>query len=204
MSTTSLSASGPATGPRGAVLSAADGAGVGADSSADGIKDGNSESDSGAPPEAGDAAGTPAGAEYSGTETRVTTPARAGIVIVASARKWGTTPEEKALYEFNAKDLITLWGDENCKLNEYACRQWSGLLSDFYKPRWQQFFTKAGKALEEGKEMDDDVFIKEIKNWEWQWVNKRRDYPVAPVGNTIPVSIGLYKKYRKALDRELR
>jgi alpha-N-acetylglucosaminidase len=62
---------------------------------------------------------------------------------VSSARKWGNNEKEKALYEFNAKDLITLWGDKDCPLHEYACRQWSGLLNDFYKPRWQQFFAKA-------------------------------------------------------------
>lgn len=66
---------------------------------------------------------------------------------VNDARKWGTSPDEKALYEMNAKDLVTLWGDSKSPLNEYACRQWSGLLSDFYKLRWMLFFSQLKESL---------------------------------------------------------
>jgi alpha-N-acetylglucosaminidase len=118
---------------------------------------------------------------------------------IASARKWGTNEKEKALYEMNAKDLITLWGDENCPLNEYACRQWSGLLNDFYKPRWEQFFAKAIASLSNGKEIDKDFFVKGIKKWEWQWVNKRKDYPVTTQGNLIEIVNELYTKYRRKI-----
>jgi alpha-N-acetylglucosaminidase len=61
---------------------------------------------------------------------------------VADARKCGASASQKDIYERNAKNLITLWGDKDAILHEYACRQWSGLLSDFYKPRWQQFFRR--------------------------------------------------------------
>lgn len=119
---------------------------------------------------------------------------------VAAARKWGLTNEEKALYEMNAKDIITLWGDANCPLHEYACRQWSGLLNDFYKPRWQQFFARATKAMQEQKEMDMAVFQKEIAQWEWNWVNKRKDYSLFARGNSVAVSVALYNKYRKIIQ----
>jgi alpha-N-acetylglucosaminidase len=118
---------------------------------------------------------------------------------VADARRWGTNEKEKALYEMNAKDLITLWGDANNPLHEYACRQWSGLLNDFYKPRWQQFFTKVNAALKENKELDLKAFEEQIKQWEWKWVNTRKDYPVAPVGNAVNTSVSLHKKYRSIL-----
>jgi alpha-N-acetylglucosaminidase len=119
---------------------------------------------------------------------------------IADARRWGITEKEKNLYEMNAKDLITLWGDKNCPLNEYACRQWSGLLNDFYKPRWQQFFGKAEEALQTKKEMDMNAFTEGIKSWEWQWVNKRKDYPVAVKGNPVIVSKSLYQKYRSHIE----
>lgn len=114
---------------------------------------------------------------------------------VADARKWGTTANEKKLYEFNAKDLITLWGDENCPLHEYACRQWSGLLNDFYKPRWKLFFSRVSGAMQKNEPLNMEEFTKEMKQWEWEWVNKRKDFPVHPSGDPIAVSGKMYDKY---------
>ena len=114
---------------------------------------------------------------------------------VADARRWGTTEQEKALYEMNAKDLITLWGDKDCPLNEYACRQWSGLLNDFYKPRWEKFFAAAMLDMKGEKKFSSEDFNKEIKQWEWEWVNARKDYPVSTKGNSVEEAKKLYQKY---------
>ncbi|MBB2144909.1 alpha-N-acetylglucosaminidase [Pedobacter sp. LMG 31464] len=118
---------------------------------------------------------------------------------VADARRWGTTAQEKALYEMNAKDLITLWGDAKNPLHEYACRQWSGLLSDFYKPRWQQFFVVAENSLNQKRPIDFIQFDKEISQWEWKWVNQRKDYAIKPIGNATEIAIKMHKKYRLAI-----
>ena len=118
---------------------------------------------------------------------------------ISDARSFGNSSDEKALYELNARDLITLWGDANSPLHEYSCRQWSGLLNDFYKKRWQKFFELTTDSLESGKEFDPVAFGKYISNWEWQWVNKRADFPVEPVGNSIDQSIHIYKKYNNKI-----
>lgn len=120
---------------------------------------------------------------------------------VRDARSWGETEKEKALYERNAKDLITLWGDKDSPLNEYACRQWSGMLSDFYKPRWRQFFQVAESALNQGNEVDMDAFENQIREWEWKWVNTRKDYPTEAQGDPLKVVSELYKKYRKEISK---
>lgn len=119
---------------------------------------------------------------------------------IADARRCGTSEAEKALYEKNARDIITLWGDANSPLHEYACRQWSGLLRDFYKPRWQQFFAAAAQALASGKDMDTQAFQKDISAWEWQWVNKRKDYPLTTTGIAIAAAKSVYSKYRKGIE----
>ncbi|RQO79299.1 alpha-N-acetylglucosaminidase [Pedobacter sp. KBW01] len=118
---------------------------------------------------------------------------------VSTARQWGQTPAEKALYEMNAKDLITLWGDAKNPLNEYACRQWSGLLSDFYKPRWQLFFTRAAQSLNQQTDFNTNLFKEEVSNWEWKWVNQRKDYPTQTIGNPVTVALQMYQKYRKTI-----
>ncbi len=122
---------------------------------------------------------------------------------IADARKWGTNPSEKALYEKNARNLITLWGDADSPLHEYSCRQWSGLLNDFYKTRWQKFFTLLKGSIETGKQPDFKLFDKSISGWEWQWVNSSKAYPVIPVGSSTAVAQQLYEKYRTAMVKDL-
>ena len=122
---------------------------------------------------------------------------------IVDARQWGNTPAEKDLYERNARDLITLWGDENSPLHEYSCRQWSGLLTDFYKARWEQFFQKIHDALNADQEAELDGFDKAISQWEWQWVNGHKAFPVRPSGNTVDIARDLYRKYRKDMEKAL-
>ena len=59
---------------------------------------------------------------------------------IEQARNLGTTPEEKDLYEWNARVQITTWGNRVCAndggLRDYAHKEWNGLLKDFYYKRW--------------------------------------------------------------------
>ncbi|KAA8483139.1 alpha-N-acetylglucosaminidase [Arcticibacter tournemirensis] len=111
------------------------------------------------------------------------------------AKRTGNTPGEKALYERNARNLITLWGDRNSSLNEYSCRQWSGLISSFYKPRWEQFFSFANQQLKSGAKLDQKAFEERMKDWEWKWVNMNDVFPEQPSGNEIKTVQGLHTKY---------
>ncbi|HEV9036568.1 MAG TPA: alpha-N-acetylglucosaminidase [Puia sp.] len=119
---------------------------------------------------------------------------------IGAARARGATPAEKHLYERDAKDLITLWGDANSPLHEYANRQWSGLLDGFYKPRWEQFFRLLQSSLQKGVTPDLAGFEKNIRHWEWNWVNEEHVFPVAPRGDSRQVAIALYRKYRQRLS----
>jgi alpha-N-acetylglucosaminidase len=116
---------------------------------------------------------------------------------IADARRWGQTDSEKNLYEQNARNLITLWGDANNRLHEYSNRQWSGLLSDFYKPRWEQFFADVKQNW--GK-FDQTKFDNQIKQWEWQWVTSRKDFPTEAQGKATAVAAELHKKYRARIE----
>jgi alpha-N-acetylglucosaminidase len=119
---------------------------------------------------------------------------------IADARSRGVTPDEKALYERNARNLITLWGDANSPLHEYANRQWSGLLNDFYKPRWLQFFDMLQLSSQINTSPDLKTFEQNIREWEWRWVNEQKNFPIQPVGKSIRKAEEIYHRYRTIIE----
>lgn len=98
----------------------------------------------------------------------------------AKALASGTDDMTKRLYEFNAKALITTWGAYNQaeigQLHDYSNRQWSGLISDYYKPRWVRWIGERIKELE-GKEYETKINWFE---WEWEWARGNDTYPTEP------------------------
>ncbi|MDR3713222.1 MAG: alpha-N-acetylglucosaminidase TIM-barrel domain-containing protein [Puia sp.] len=118
---------------------------------------------------------------------------------IAEARANGAGPAEKDLYERNARDLVTLWGDKNSELREYSNRQWSGLIRGFYKPRWELFFRYLDAALAKGQEPDLKDFTAKVKDQEWKWVNSHDPYPAVAQGDPVEQSLALYKKYSEVL-----
>lgn len=121
-----------------------------------------------------------------------------------SAKSWGTNAQEKALYEKNARNLITLWGDKNSRLHEYACKQWSGMIAGFYKPRWEQFFGRVSLSLENGSAAELAKFETDIRDWEWKWVNGNENYATAAKGDPIQIASTLYQKYYQQILKETR
>jgi len=101
----------------------------------------------------------------------------------------------------NARDLVTLWGDKESPLHEYSNRQWSGLLNDFYRVRWQKYFAMLDKALVDGKEPDFDGFTAQIKDWEWNWVNTQKPHPVKATGDPVSVARKYFKKYNTTITK---
>lgn len=75
------------------------------------------------------------------------------------SRKHGNTPELKDYYERNARRIVTIWGPP---VDDYAARIWSGLIRDYYIPRWEHYFEtrKTGKAFDFDK-------------WERDWVENK-------------------------------
>jgi alpha-N-acetylglucosaminidase len=118
---------------------------------------------------------------------------------IEQARSCGTSDEEKALYERNARNLITLWGNKDNGLHEYSCRQWNGLVNDFYKQRWMQFFEVLTHALATNTDADFISFEQTIKTWEWNWVNSSKRYPIEPTADAMSVVEGIFKKYSPSI-----
>lgn len=106
---------------------------------------------------------------------------------IALARSHGNTQAESDIYEENARILLTIWGYPDMKLNDYANRQWSGLLKDFYGKRWKMFTDAVINAMENGKEFDEAATVAEIKEWEGKWTLGKE--ALTPVSNANPVEL---------------
>ena len=103
------------------------------------------------------------------------------------ARRWGTTDAERDRLEWNARRVLTLWGNGTV-LRDYACRQWSGMLSGFYLKRWELFYRHLDEALAAGKPFDEKAFASEMFELEKAWSGLHDRYPRQPRGDSIAAS----------------
>ena len=110
-----------------------------------------------------------------------------------AARALGSALAEKDLYEKNARMLLTTWGDyaqcEQGRLHDYANREWQGLLTAYYYPRWQAFFA------------NDCTPQQWFADYEWPFANGASvpydTFRAAPEGEEIQTAQELYDKYFK-------
>ncbi|XP_070531316.1 alpha-N-acetylglucosaminidase isoform X2 [Cardiocondyla obscurior] len=65
---------------------------------------------------------------------------------LAQAKDIADNDEERRLHEYNARNQITLWGP-NGEIRDYANKQWSGVMADYFKPRWELFLKALEKSL---------------------------------------------------------
>ena len=117
------------------------------------------------------------------------------------AKRWADSAEERRLYEWNARNLITLWGPRDSILNDYASRQWSGMFRSFYGPRWERFIDAHRIALETKKPFVAASFDADLRAWEEQWCHRTDLFPTDPRGNAVATARRLLFKYRLVLRK---
>jgi alpha-N-acetylglucosaminidase len=120
---------------------------------------------------------------------------------IADAKRWATTDAERSLYEWNARNLITLWGTkctegQNDDLNLYAYKEWQGMFSSYFRPRWQEFFTRLNRSLETNTPFDRAPFATDMCAWEQDWSRQTNAFPTRPKGSPVGVARTLMRKYR--------
>lgn len=111
------------------------------------------------------------------------------------ARATGATPAEADLCEWNARVLLTTWSGSVSNLNDYANREWAGLLGGFYLPRWQPFLTALYDAVDNSQPFDESAVRDQIGAWEVNWANGTENHATLPVGNTVAIATALWAKY---------
>ena len=114
---------------------------------------------------------------------------------LGDAKRWATSDAERRLYEWNARNIITLWGPRDSLLHEYAAKQWSGMFVGFYLPRWQMFFERLDASLVAGVPLDPTATENALRDWDVRWTHQTDCYPSAPQGDSVAVSRRLWEKY---------
>ena len=103
---------------------------------------------------------------------------------IAQARSLGNTPEEKDLYEWNARVQITTWGNRECAdkggLRDYAHKEWNGILKDFYYKRWEAWWRMLQGVLDGGEMETIDWYAMEEP-----WTVAHNPYPAEAEGDCI-------------------
>lgn len=103
---------------------------------------------------------------------------------INEARALGNTPEEKAMYEWNARVQISTWGNRtaanNGNLRDYAHKEWNGILKDLYYSRWKTYFDSMNRKLQGEIVKDIDYYAMEET-----WANASNPYTTAPEGECI-------------------
>jgi alpha-N-acetylglucosaminidase len=120
---------------------------------------------------------------------------------IGDARRWGTNDAERRLYEWNARNLITLWGTkctegENDDLNLYAYKEWAGMFSSYFLPRWRMFFTGLNASLDSGAAFERAPFAAESCEWETRWSRDTTSFSRVPTGDPVATARRLVRKWR--------
>ena len=87
------------------------------------------------------------------------------------AHKQATTSEQYKQYERNAKRIVTIWGPP---VDDYSARVWSGLIRDYYLPRWKHYFASRKTGIRFN-----------FAEWEKNWVESEGCSPQTPPADIV-------------------
>jgi alpha-N-acetylglucosaminidase len=132
--------------------------------------------------------------------------------LLGDARRWGTTEEEKNLFERDATALFTIWGgDGDPSIFDYGWKEWAGLIDGFYLHRWELFYDMLEEHLkahtpykEEGlpsvygrEAFRANDFYNKLAQWELEYVNTPgKERVPAKVGDEVEVARRMFEKYK--------
>lgn len=102
--------------------------------------------------------------------------------------------QEKRYFDLNARTLLTSWGDirsNTSALYDYAWREWSGLIKEYYYKRWKLFYNRALYCLKTKMPFfmingngyagrywyKSYSFGKKLNKFELSWIKTYSEYP---------------------------
>lgn len=122
---------------------------------------------------------------------------------INDAHALASDENETRYFDKNARTLLTSWGDINgntSALYDYAWREWSGLIKEYYYKRWQMFYETAIYSLKHKKIFfmingngyagrhwyKSYPFGKKLNAFELNWLEAYKEYPKPETSDVIP------------------
>jgi alpha-N-acetylglucosaminidase len=116
---------------------------------------------------------------------------------ISDARRWGTTDEDRQQLEWNARRVLTLWG-ETTRIDDYARKDWSGMIGGYYLDRWQRFLAQAAESIKAHQPFEAELVQARLREWMVAWSDRSNPYPTTPRGDSLAVARELWEKYKDA------
>ena len=114
---------------------------------------------------------------------------------------WASSPDELDRLNYDARSILTTWGDrkasEQGHLHEYSNRDWAGLTSDYYLPRWKMYFDSLSASLatnEPPKPIDWYAFGD-------RWNHGHHQYSARLEGDSYKAALAIARDLRLAPDQ---
>ena len=120
---------------------------------------------------------------------------------ICDCHNLATSEEEKRYFDYNARTLVTLWGNinGNCAfLYDYAWREWCGMIKDYYYVRWNMFYSEIICHLEKRKKLK----IKKCDSYNHR--NRYKSFPFGKKLNEFELDFCKnYKDYEYPVDTDV-
>mmetsp|Transcript_30513 Transcript_30513/g.34682 ORF Transcript_30513/g.34682 Transcript_30513/m.34682 type:complete len:769 (-) Transcript_30513:141-2447(-) len=110
------------------------------------------------------------------------------------AERWAQDKDELEKLRTNAKYINTLW-DPAGVVKDYAAKQWAGLVSDYYLPRWEIFFDQVLNDLQNHKEVRLGKLDRRLEESDRRWIRSSKHYSSEPQGDSLAIARRLLQKY---------
>ena len=109
---------------------------------------------------------------------------------IAAARRLGNSADEADYYEQNARAQLTTWCSPE-SYRDYARKEWSGLISGYYRERWRIYL----EAIIGAKSFDADAINAQLIAFEEAWANSKVPPLESPQADTLTVAREMLGKY---------
>ncbi|CAH1159553.1 unnamed protein product [Phaedon cochleariae] len=112
-----------------------------------------------------------------------------------AAKACANDTKEAELFEYNARNQITLWGPHGEIIN-YANKQWSGVVSHYFQPRWALFINRMDISLHTKTRFNESLVKQEMfERVEEPFTFDRGLFPTEPTGDPVGIAKEIHSRW---------